>query len=183
MGMPAPQPVTTIEELLALPEDGMRHELLEGEHVVTPAPTHRHQRVHSYFYQALSPSLTGPTRVELLWSPADIHLGPRTLVQPDLFVLARQPVDTAWKDVPVSYLVIEALSPSTAARDRNKKRRIYLDAVVEEYWIVDADARVVERWRQGDARPEIVDGQLNWSLSGGVSGSIDLPRLFQGVHE
>ena len=183
MGMPAPQAVTTIEELLALPEDGMRHELLDGEHVATPAPARRHQRVLSYFYQALMPSLVGQSMVELLWSPADIHLGPQTLVQPDLFVLARQPVDTAWRDVAVPHLVIEALSPSTAARDRNKKRRIYLDAGVEEYWIVDTDARVVERWQGGDERPEIVDGTLNWSLSVGVSGAIDLPQLFQQVHE
>ncbi len=45
MGMPAPRSVTTIDELLALPEDGMRHELLDGVHVVTPAPTRVHQRV------------------------------------------------------------------------------------------------------------------------------------------
>jgi Uma2 family endonuclease len=183
MGMPAPDAVTTIEDLLALPEDGMRHELLDGEHVVTPAPAHGHQRVLSDLYQALLPGLADQTTVEILWSPADLHLGPRTLVQPDLFVLARQPPDVAWKDVPVPYLVIEALSPSTAARDRNKKRRIYLDAGVEEYWIADTDARVVERWQSGDERPEIVDGELNWSLSVGVSGSIDLPRLFQRVHE
>ena len=183
MGMPAPQHIATIEELLALPEDGLRHELLDGEHVVTPAPSMRHQRALFAVLDAISPVLRGHAEVEMLWSPADLHLGPRTLVQPDLFVFARQPADTEWKDVPVPYLVIEALSPSTAARDRNKKRRIYLDAGVEEYWIVDADACVVERWQGGDERPEIVDGTLNWSLSVGVSGSIDLPRLFQGIHE
>ena len=182
MAMPVPQPITTIEDLLALPEDGMRHELLDGEHVVTPAPTRRHQRVLGYLYQALARSLEGQTEVEILWSPADIHLGPRTLVQPDLFVLAHQPADTAWKDARVPFLVIEALSPSTAARDRNQKRRIYLEAGVEEYWIVDTDARVVERWRAGDDRPEIVHGLLTWSLKVGVSGSIDLVELFDRIH-
>ena len=39
MGMPDPQAVTTSEELLALPDDGLRHELRDGERVVTPAPS------------------------------------------------------------------------------------------------------------------------------------------------
>ena len=44
MSMPAiPMPVATIEELLALPDDGLRHELLEGVHVATPAPRPLHQ--------------------------------------------------------------------------------------------------------------------------------------------
>ena len=43
--MPAMRAVTTIEELLALPEDGQRHELLYGVHVVTPAPAYGHQDV------------------------------------------------------------------------------------------------------------------------------------------
>jgi hypothetical protein len=44
MAMPAsPAPITTIEELLALPEDSLRHELLDGLHVVTPAPEYPHQ--------------------------------------------------------------------------------------------------------------------------------------------
>ncbi len=181
MAMPAPQPVTTIEELLALPEDSMRHELLDGEHVVTPAPTRQHQRVLLHFLQALAPSLEGQTEVEILWSPADIHLGQRTLVQPDLFILARHGTYTEWRDAPVPYLLIEALSPATAARDRNQKRRIYLEAGVEEYWIVDIDARLVERWRSGDDRPEIVDDVLTWSLTAGVSGSIHLIELFDRI--
>lgn len=73
------------------------------------------------------------------------------------------------------------LSPSTAARDRGKKRRLYLASGVEEYWIVDLDARVIERWRQGDMRPEIVDGKFAFALNVGVAGAIDLPELFADV--
>jgi Putative restriction endonuclease len=79
------------------------------------------------------------------------------------------------------YLAIELLSPTTAARDRNTKRRIYLEAGVEEYWIVDTDARVVERWHRGDDRPEIVTDALRWSLEAGVSGTVDLTASFRRV--
>jgi Uma2 family endonuclease len=183
MGMPAPQAITTIDGLLGLPDDGMRHELLDGEHVVTPAPSVVHQRVLGRLWNALSPVVATGEGVELFWSPADIHLGPHTLVQPDLFIV-RLPVGISsltWKDVPVPLLAIEALSPSTAARDRGKKRRLYLDAGVEEYWIVDIDAQLVERWRAGDERPEIVHDELRWELSVGVAGVVDVAKVFARV--
>lgn len=181
MGMPAPQPITTIEELLALPEDGQRHELLGGMHVVTPSPSLRHQFVLRELYEELARAVRGRPDVEAYWSPADVRLGSQTLVQPDLFLIRSNPDQPPreWQDVGTPLLVIEVLSSSTAARDRGTKRRIYLDAGVEEYWIVDIDGRVVERWRTGDERPEVVDGKLAWALSTGVSGSIDLPNLFK----
>lgn len=182
MAMPAPQTVTTIEELLALPDDGMRHELLDGEHVVTPAPSLVHQRALRVLYEELREAVARHAQLEAFWSPADIRLGPRTLVQPDLFVVSSDPELPLreWADTPVPVLAIEVLSPATAARDRGTKRRLYLEAGVEEYWIVDLDARLVERWRQGDDRPEMVDGVLEWS-AGGASGSLDVATLFERI--
>ncbi len=184
MGMPAmPEPVISIEELLALPEDGMRHELLDGEHVVTPAPSFNHQRAVKEFVRALDADIGDQDEVEWLTSPADIILGPRTLVQPDLFITVQKSSKAvkSWTDVGTPRIAIEILSPSTAARDRNQKRRLYLEAGVEEYWIVDVDARVVERWRHGDKRPEIIDGELRWSLQCGASGVIQLPEVFERI--
>src|SRR5947209_20496855 len=92
MAMPTREiAVTTIEELLALPEDGLRHELLDGVHVVTPAPEYPHQAVLGEFYFALGTALQGQDELQLLTSPADIVLSPRTLVQPDVFVIRKQP--------------------------------------------------------------------------------------------
>ncbi len=180
MAMPAPQPVTTIEELLALPDDGLRHELLDGEHVVTPAPSLNHQRVVDHLLIELSAAVADHPGLEVLTGPADIRLGPRTLVQPDLFMMASDPEHPPrdWTEVGTPLLAIEVLSPATAARDRGKKRRLYLEAGVEEYWIVDLDARLVERWRQGDERPEMVDGTLEWTV-GAASGTLDVAALFE----
>jgi len=181
MGMPAPYPpVTTIEELLALPEDGLRHELLDGEHVVTPAPSLPHQAVVRDLLLALQRALAGRDDVALFTSPADIVLGPKTLVQPDLFVVRKTPGQPlrAWSDVGVPLLAIEILSPSTAARDRGTKRRVYQHAGVAEYWIVDLDARLIERWRPADDRPEIVDDVMRWSLPDGASRELELTETF-----
>lgn len=177
-------PVTTIDELLALPDDGMRHELLDGVHVVTPAPVLPHQAVLLKFIVALGPALAGQDHLQLLYSPAEIVLGPKTLVQPDLLVVRKDSGRRlkTWTDVGVPALAIEALSPGTASRDRGAKRRIYQAAGVDEYWIVDLDARLVERWRPGDERPEIVDRTLVWAPAElTVPLALELPPLFASV--
>jgi Uma2 family endonuclease len=176
--------VTTIEQMLALPDDGLRHELLDGVHVVTPAPALPHQAVLLQFVRALDRGLLACGTLAVLPSPADIRFGPRTLVQPDLFVFRKERGHTVreWSEVGVPVLAIEFLSPSTASRDRGAKRRIYQRAGVAEYWIVDLDARLVERWRPDDVRPEILDERLVWApaeLSTPVS--LDLPAVFEEV--
>lgn len=185
MAMPAsPAPIGTIEELLALPKDGLRHELLDGVHVVTPSPEYLHQSALSEVLAALHKGLEGNAELQVLTSPADIVLSPRTLVQPDLFVIRRQPGQRLrkWREVGVPVLAIEFLSPSTAARDRGAKRRIYQRAGVAEYWIVDLDARLVERWRPSDERPEIVTETLRWDPGTGMTQvDIPLPDLFRHI--
>jgi len=176
--------VTTIEQLLALPDDGCRHELLDGVHVVTPAPAYPHQRVLREFWHPLCVALTGHETLEVLSSPADIRLGPRRLVQPDLFVFRKKPGHRVreWREVGVPVLAIEFLSPTTAARDRGAKRRIYQRAGVAEYWIVDLDARLVERWRPREARPEVLDHELTWQARPDMPPCrIDLGRFFAQV--
>jgi Uma2 family endonuclease len=181
--MPAVPAVATIDDLLALPEDGMRHELLDGVHVVTPSPQYPHQSILGRLAHALRSALQGRDDLELLSSPADIVLGPRTLVQPDLFVIRKEPGKRIrrWQDVGVPILAIEIVSPGTAARDRGAKRRIYQQAGVAEYWIVDLDARLVERWRPRDDRPEVLGQTLMWEPEPGEIARIDLPPLFGAV--
>ena len=184
MGMPAAPPVvTTITELLALPEDGLRHELLDGVHVVTPAPALFHQAMVRELMALFTPALQGQDRFHLFASPADVVLGPRTLVQPDVFVVERQPGRPLrrWEDVGVPVLAVEILSPTTAPRDRGAKRRIYQHAGVAEYWIVDLDARLIERWRPGDTRPEIQDDRIAWQAGDLPDLTIDLTALFTRV--
>jgi Uma2 family endonuclease len=185
MAMPTREPVVaTIEELLALPHDGLRHELLDGVHVVTPAPELLHQAVLGEFAYALRRALEGNDELVLFTSPADVTLGPRTLVQPDLFVVRKEPGRRLkrWSEVGVPALAVEFLSPGTAARDRGAKRRIYQRAGVPEYWIADLDARLVERWRPGDERPEVVSEALVWEAPGLPSPvRLDLPPIFVKV--
>ena len=77
-------------------------------------------------------------------------------------------------------LVAEVLSPTTARHDRLTKRRIYMEEGVGEYWIVDADARTIERWRPGQDRPEMIDGVLRWEPAPNVPPlDLDVGAMFE----
>jgi Uma2 family endonuclease len=185
MGMAAiPPSVTTLDEFFALPEDkSQRQELLDGVYVVSPNPTFRHQRAVMTLYHRLTPSLEAHPDLLLFPVSGDIVLGPRTVVEPDLFVIPKPPsADVHWREVARPLLVIEILSHSTAARDRGVKRRLYQQAGVPEYWIVDLDAHLVERWRPGDERPEILSETLTWQPSESAGPfELDLIEFFAEV--
>ena len=67
---------------------------------MTPTPARLHQRVLARLHLFLESCVTKDAAVEVLFSPADIRLGPRTLVQPDLFLVSKptDPVHDNWSD-------------------------------------------------------------------------------------
>ncbi len=181
MGMPQAAEIWTAERIRSLPDDGLRHEVVDGEHLVTPAPRLLHQRAVSRMEVLLRPYVEANGLGELFHSPADVELDPHTLVQPDVFVTAKRRAKD-WTEILPLRLAVEVLSPSSARADRRVKRPRYQRAGVE-YWIVDLDARLVERWRPGDERPEIVAEQLEWRPEPSVPPlTIDLPAFFREVH-
>ena len=179
MGMPDLSRPWTREMVLALPDDGNRYELFDGELLVTPAPSGPHQVALSLLFSAVAPYVDAQKLGVMLWSPADLSLGRDQLSQPDLFVVPGIPASGEWADFPDPVLVIEVISPSTARYDRFVKRRRFQRAGIPEYWIVDMDARSVDRWRPADVRPETIDDQIVWLPEGATSAlTIDLPAFF-----
>lgn len=183
MGMPATTEWTA-DMVRALPDDGMRREVIDGELLVTPAPSLQHQRAVRELLMRLAEYLRNYASAEVLASPADISLGERTLVQPDVFVVARRAGQKAvrWNEIGPLLLAIEILSPSTARTDRHRKRRLYQRECVPEYWIVDIDARLIERWRADDDRPEILTERIEWRGDAAQAELVvDLVQYFREV--
>jgi Uma2 family endonuclease len=175
-------PITTIEAILALPEDGQRHEFLEGVHTVTPSPAVSHQMVVTNIFSALLKWASSNNEFLVMTSPADLRPIPNTLVQPDIFVVrpGTPTISSKWADLGLPVLVIEILSPGTARRDRGKKRQIYQKAGIAEYWIIDIDSRLVERWKPDDDRPEIISNRFTWLPDRECEElDIDVSALFQ----
>jgi Uma2 family endonuclease len=182
MGMPAlPTTGWTVDMLDTLPDDGKRYEVIDGELFVTPAPGYPHHRALRELFLHLHGYLQARREAEVIFSPADVRSGPRTSVQPDLFVM-RRPVRAGphgWPDLETLILAVEILSPTTARVDRGRKRALYQRAGIPEYWIVDLDSRLVERWRPGDERPEILRETIEWRFEGSAEPLIiELAAVF-----
>jgi Uma2 family endonuclease len=186
MGMPAQSTYWTADMVRALPDDGKRYECIDGELLVTPSPRLVHQQAVAELWRELNAYVRRERIGRAYLSPADVELEPAMLVQPDVFVTplvsGRGPRN--WVDIRSLLLVAEVLSPSTARYDRVTKRRFYARNAVPEYWIVDADARLIERWRPGESRPELLEDRLEWHPSGASAPLLlDLDAYFRIVHD
>ncbi len=174
----------TVDDVHALPDDGNRYEVIDGELLVTPAPSWPHQTAALRLYSLLDEYLRRERIGYALAAPADVMFSLTRLVQPDVFVVplvnGRRPKQFA--DVGRLLLAAEVLSPNTARHDRVSKRTLFHAEQVPEYWIVDLDARTFERSTPASTRPEILVDEVTWHPEGAsMPLAIDLPRYFRAV--
>lgn len=184
MGMPDFARTWTRDEVLALPDDVNRYELVDGELLVSPSPCGLHQRAVVSLFRRVDPYVLANRLGAVCLAPADLDLRSGQLVQPDLFVGGlidgRQPIE--WTEFRIPIVIAEVLSPSTARYDRITKRRRYQRSGIPTYWILDLDARVAEVWSPGGHQPAIVQAFLRWAPPGTDTAlTIDLPGYFREV--
>ena len=170
MAMPAQPTRWTIDMVRALPDDGNRYEVIDGELFVTPAPSWIHQNAVLELALLLTPYLREHALGHVIISPADVVFGPRNAVEPDLFVVplieGRPP--RSWEEIGRLLLSVEVLSPSTRRTDRGEKRDLYRRKAVPQYWVVDTDARTVERYLPDDSTPKTFSETLEWQPDAAV---------------
>ncbi|MCO5172315.1 MAG: Uma2 family endonuclease [Planctomycetes bacterium] len=145
--MASPQVRYTYEDYRQLPDDGRRYEVLDGELVVSPSPSRRHQELSKRLQYQLYRHAEVEHRVgEVFYAPFDVILSEDNVVQPDLLFVARERLaafsERGLEGAPD--LVVEILSPSTRARDRGKKREVYARFGVRELWLVDPERDAVD---------------------------------------
>jgi Uma2 family endonuclease len=185
MGMAAPSKVWTRDEVLALQDaapPGVRYELIDGELLVSPSPNDPHQQCVSTLLVLLYTYCKRHKLGRALISPADLSLEDDSIVQPDVFVVPPHTprAKRGWQHVRSLLLAVEVLSTSTARGDRVVKRQFFQRHRVPEYWIVDYNARMVERWRPEDERPEQIEDTLTWNPVPTIEPlTIDLRELFE----
>jgi Uma2 family endonuclease len=184
MGMPTLKRDWTVADLADLPDDGNRYEVLDGILYVTPSPSADHQTAVQALYRLLADYLDREPIGFVFVAPGDVTFSPRRLVQPDLFVVplqeGRRP--RRFADVKHLLLAIEVLSPSTSRADRVAKRTVYREEGVEVYWVVDLDARTVERSVPNDPRVEVLADRIEWHPAGAERPLIiDLEEYFRRV--
>jgi Uma2 family endonuclease len=157
----------TYEDYVLLPEDGRRHELIEGEHFVTPTPVRKHQAIVANLIGLIWPYLQDRSLGRIYTAPFDVIFSNHDVVEPDLLYISHeraQRIETSpWvKGAPD--LVVEIGSPGTRTRDETIKRRLYERFEVSEYWIVDPEIDAIKVLRLVSGRYERV---AELSLEGG----------------
>jgi Uma2 family endonuclease len=186
MAMPDPRTDWTLEMVHALPDDGNRYELVDGELLVSPAPSLLHQRVVFGLYDRLREYVKRLGWCELLGAPIAATFSPRRELQPDLCVIPLVNGRRArrFEDVGRLVLAVEVLSPGTTRNDRYRKRPVYQEEGADECWLVDPEARLVERWRPRDTEPEVLLTTLAWQPDALREAlEVDLEALFRDAHD
>jgi Uma2 family endonuclease len=160
--------VWTLEEVHSLPDDGNKYELVRGELFVTPPPGGTHETILARLSRILDPYVESQ-RLGLVFHPRSVMRFDRSEVEPDLMV--RQPWtgdDRSWDNAPMPILIIEVFSASTRRRDQDQKKRLYMDARIAEYWMVDPDRRAVTVV-QPERADRTVRDVLSWRPPGSSS--------------
>ena len=156
----------TVEMLDALPDDGQRYEIIDGELFVTPSPGEAHQDIVTELVFRLRQYLGSERVGKAVAAPSDVRRGDRrrNRVQPDVYVIGvtsgkRPAYPYDLKDL---LLAVEVVSPSNPLLDYQVKRDLYLREGVGEYWIFNPEARNVSRWRGSVDPGEVLSKKLRW---------------------
>jgi len=148
----------TYRDYEALPADGRRYEIHDGELSVTPAPSLDHQIVLSNLLRVLFAHIPAAAPGLLVPAPLDVILSDRpaetSIVQPDvLYVAPDRMVRASRRGIEGGpTLAVEILSPSTRTTDRVTKRALYARYDVPHLWIIDPDAKTIEAFTLEDRR-------------------------------
>lgn len=166
----------TYDDLLRIPDDGKRHEIIDGVHYVTASPSLGHQELLGRLYLAIGNFLVGRRHLgRVFLSPLDVVLSYYDVVEPDLLFVAgdQQDILTEANVQGPPALVVEILSPSTRRRDEGIKRKLFEERGIREYWIIDPKGlRVTVFRRRDDGRfPRLVE------LGTGQALLLDTPLL------
>jgi Uma2 family endonuclease len=149
----------TYDDFLHFPDDGKRHELIDGEHYVTPSPNTKHQAVLGNLHFIIRSWLENHPIGRVFFAPFDVVFTQFDVVEPDLLYMSSEraaEILTAKHVTGAPEIVVEIGSPGTRKRDETIKRRLYERSGVSEYWVVDPDLDVIRVYRRkgdGFGRP------------------------------
>jgi Uma2 family endonuclease len=176
----------TYDDLVQMPDDGMRREVLEGELIVNPAPRRDHQEVVANLGWLLQKFLRASGWGRVYTHPVEVYLGRYDIVQPDLVVIRDSRLSIYRPEGIVTEppdIVVEILSPSTRGIDLVRKMALYARSGVPEYWIADPEQRtMVMNVLHGDEYVSAEPDASGWLASQTISGlRVDPAEVFSGL--
>lgn len=144
----------TYEDYVLFPDDGRRHELIDGDHYVTPSPITKHQKISGNLFGSLFIYINETKSGQLLLAPMDVVLSDLDVVQPDLLFISnkKDSIITEKNIQGAPDLAVEILSDSSRKTDEIIKRKLYERYHVGEYWIIDPELETIKIYRLTDQR-------------------------------
>src|SRR5262245_11651408 len=178
----------TYDDFVLFPDDGKRHELIDGEHSVTPSPSIKHQRISGNLHWLLRSYVERMRTGEVFYAPLDIVFSQFDVVEPDLMYFSDARAAEVLTDLHANgapELIVEIASKRTRKRDETIKRRLYERSGVSEYWVVDPEIDIVRVYKRGDEggfrRPIELSREAGDVLTTNLLPALDLPltRIFR----
>ena len=145
----------TYDDFMLFPDDGRRHELIDGEHYVTPSPNIGHQEMLGRLHLLIGNWLVAHPSGRVYFAPLDVVFSSFDVVEPDLLYMSNEraaEIITPMHVHGVPELVVEIGSKGTRRRDETIKLRLYERTGVSEYWFVDPDVDIVRVYRREGGR-------------------------------
>lgn len=175
----------TYDDFLQFPDDGKRHELIDGEHYVTPSPNTKHQAVSGNLHFLMRTWLEQHPVGRVFYAPFDVVFTRFDVVEPDLLYMSNERAAAILTEKHVTgapEIVVEIGSRGTRKRDETIKRRLYERSGVSEYWVVDPDLDLVRVYRRDDrfARPAALSAEAGDVLTTPHLNGLEMPlaRIF-----
>jgi Uma2 family endonuclease len=178
----------TYDDFVLFPDDGKRHELIDGEHYVTPSPNVRHQQIQGDLFALIWNYLEAHPIGRVFTSRLDVVFSRFDVVEPDIVYLSHERAGSVLTNANLQgapELIVEIGSPSTRQRDETIKRHVYERSGVSEYWVVDPEIDVVRVYRRtangGFDRPIELSREAGDVLTTDLLPGLDLPltRVFR----
>lgn len=168
--------VWTVEDYLLLGEITTPCQVIDGDLIMSPAPTPNHQRISRRIFNILS--TFAQEGDEVFYAPIDLYVDEKNVLQPDLLFISKKNKDiiTNRGIEGVPDLVVEIISPSNIFTDRNKKKKIYQQIGVTEFWIVDPANKTLEIY--SNSQEDLDTPSLFLVVEGEVSSSVLLKLTF-----
>ena len=142
----------TYDDFLLFPDDGKRHELIDGEHYVTPSPSRKHQAIAWNLTVIIGTYLEANPVGRAFIAPFDVVFSNFDVVEPDLLFISNARLEGILTTKHVRgapNLVVEIASRSTRSRDETLKRKLYEHFGVEEYWVIEPDDDTIVVYKHG----------------------------------
>ncbi len=183
--------VWTFEEFQEFPDvEGVWYEVIAGNLYVRRTPPLLHQVVLGDFLVEILGWVWRKHQLgRLIPGPVAVVFGDGDIILPDL-VFVREDrrgivTERAFEGIPD--LIVECVAPDTASRDRGIKRQRYAHFGVPEYWVIDAESRVVEIYRHdggGYPPPQVIRNRWLWQpMPDGPALELSLPALLKEYDE